>query len=108
MSFDPEHPPLSGPGKRYAFNLRGLAGKIVGTAVGAVGLILAAMFSLVLLTALLGAVIVFGGYFWWKTRALRQQMREAHLRAQAGREQNGGHVVGLTIEGRSVRQPDDL
>lgn len=107
MSFEHEPPPLSGPGKQYAFQLRGLAGKIVGAVAGAVGLILAATFSLVLLTALLGAVIVFGGYFWWKTRALRQQMREAHLRAQAGREQNAGHV-GLTIEGRSVRQPDDL
>jgi uncharacterized protein HemX len=106
MSFDHAPPPLPGPGKQYAFNLRGLAGKIVGAAVGAVALILAAMFSLVLLTALLGAGIVFGGYFWWKTRALRQQIREAVLRAQAGREQNAGHV-GITIEGRSVRQTDE-
>lgn len=106
MSFEHEPPPLSGPGTSYAFNLRGLAGKIVGVAVGAVGLVLAAMFSLVLMMALLGAGLVFGGYLWWKTRALRRQIREAQLQAQAGREQNAGHV-GVTIEGRSIRHPDD-
>lgn len=47
------------------------------TALVTVGVgVLALMFSAVLLAVLVVVAVVGGGYVWWRTRAIRQQMRE--------------------------------
>ena len=86
MALDNETPRLPGPGKHYQLHIGGLVGTLSGFVVAAVGLILAVTFSLVLFALLLGAGVLFGGYFWWKTRNLRRQLREEQLRARAPRE----------------------
>jgi hypothetical protein len=43
---------------------------------GAVTLILGIMFSVVVIAVLAALGLLVGGYFWWKTRKLRQAMRE--------------------------------
>ena len=53
--------------------------------------------SFVFLAIGLAVVLIFGGYLWWKTRALRGQLR-ARMQAHS---QPGGQV----IEGEVI--PDD-
>lgn len=67
--------------------------KFFALVLGTLLLVLGLMFSVVLLAVV--AVLGLGawGYFWWKTRALRQAMRE-----QAERTGNGGTI----IEGEAV------
>jgi O-antigen/teichoic acid export membrane protein len=57
-------------------HVEGVAGKVLGIALGAVLLVLTVTFSLALFAVLLSGVVLFGGYFWWKTRKLRKQMRK--------------------------------
>ena len=90
MPFDPSNessqPRLSGPGT-------GIIGKILATLASAVVLVVAFMVSLLVFAAVAAVALVIFGYLWWKTRALRKQMRE-HPR--------GGRV----IEGEVVQHPD--
>jgi hypothetical protein len=91
---DHESPGLEGPGKHDRPTV-GLAGSVLGFVAGAVGLVLAFMFSLVLVAVLLAVGIAFGGWFWWKTRKLRQHLREQppHARRPGERE-----VEGIVVE----------
>lgn len=84
-------PRLEGPGKHYRFELNGLPGTLVGIALGAVGLVLAVVFSLLIAAALLGMGVIFGGWFWWKTREARKLMRE--------RAQRMGQPLEREVEG---------
>lgn len=61
---------------------------------GAILLVVGFMFSLVILTivAVIGLVVL--GYFWWKTRKLRQALHEEAMRTMP----SDGHIV----EGESV------
>ena len=61
----------------------------------AVVLVVAFMFSLVILAAVAAVALVAGTYLWWKTRALRRQMRE---------RPPGGHV----IDGEVIRDKAKL
>ena len=73
----------------------GILGKVVTMVAGV--LLLAAAFMLSVLVFAVVAVVALGvlGYFWWKTRELRRQMRE---------HPPGGRV----IEGEAiVDMPDD-
>jgi cytochrome oxidase Cu insertion factor (SCO1/SenC/PrrC family) len=67
----------------------------------------AMMFSVVLFALLALAALLFWGYFWWKTRALRQAMRE-QARAQ-GFQAPGGDTPRKTtvIDGEAVRVDED-
>lgn len=58
------------------------------------------MFSAAVLVVLLIAVAIGSGIFWWKTRALRQQMREFQPPASV-MDDTGG--AGEIIEGEVVR-----
>lgn len=65
-------------------------------------LVLGFMFSLVALAIVAVAAIGLGGWFWWKTRALRKQMRAAaEARATSSRMETDDSVV---IEGQFVRE----
>ena len=66
---------------------RGVIARIVAIVVGAVALGAALMFSLVFFAVLAVAVLVFGGYFWWKTRAIRAQIRK-QMQDQAAAQQS--------------------
>ncbi|MBT0961319.1 hypothetical protein [Denitromonas iodatirespirans] len=77
--------------------------KIVGS-VAAIGLFgLALVFSVVVFAVVLTVGAAAGAWFWWKTRALRKQMREA----QPGRSQPGQSQEGLVIEGEVIREVDE-
>ncbi len=85
---------------------------VLGTlALFAVSLMFSVVFFAIVLT--LGAVA--WGYLWWKTRAVRRQMREraaaagaANGGAQRGRGPAGGAGGGMVIEGEVIREvPED-
>lgn len=61
-------------------------------------LVLAVMFSLAALAVVAIAGLIFAGWFWWKTRALRQQVKGA----TAGSAYRSGHI----IDGEVVRTTD--
>ncbi|MDR2112609.1 MAG: hypothetical protein LBQ62_05860, partial [Candidatus Accumulibacter sp.] len=50
---------------------QGLVARIVGAVFAVVAFGVAMMFSVVLFALLALAALLFWGYFWWKTRALR-------------------------------------
>ena len=62
-------PRLSGHGP-------GIIGKILATLASAVVLVVAFTISLLVFAAVAAIALVLVGYLWWKTRALRKQMRE--------------------------------
>ena len=65
ISFDPSGGPQ-----------QSLLAQIVGGVIGVIALIGAFMFSAVVFVAVAIVALVFWGWFWWKTRALRRQMQE--------------------------------
>ena len=71
----------------------GLIGKIVTFVASAAVLVVAFMFSLVILATVATIALLAGTYLGWKTRALRRQMRE---------RPTGGHV----IDGEVIREGD--
>ena len=65
--------------QRYArFNTQpqSLLGKVLTLVLGAAFLVLAFMFSLVALAVVAVGGTMLWGWLWWKTRAIRKQMRE--------------------------------
>ncbi|MFV0663372.1 hypothetical protein [Denitromonas sp.] len=75
--------------------------KIVGS-VAAIGLFgLALVFSVVVFAVVLTVGAAVWGWFWWKTRNLRKQMREAQAN-QPRRAQEG-----LVIEGEVIREVNE-
>jgi O-antigen/teichoic acid export membrane protein len=87
-----------------------LLGKVLSLLLGATFLVLAVMFSVVALAVIAVAGVVFAGWFWWKTRALRKAMREGQMGQQAfnaGRA-NATNTTASTkatvIEGEFVRE----
>lgn len=54
----------------------GLLGRLLTIAAGAVLMVAAFMFSLLVFAVALAGGLLVGGYLWWKTRELRKQMRE--------------------------------
>lgn len=76
-----------------------LLGKVLTFIVGIAFLILAFMFSIVALAVVAVGGTLFGGWLWWKTRALRKAMREATA-AAARRDEP-------VIEGEFVREVAD-
>ena len=84
---------------RFAHQPPGLLGKIIAFVLGAGFLVLAFMFSLVALAVLAVGGLMVWGWLWWKTRAIRQQMKEmqANMQKQAP-------VEGQIIEGEVIRE----
>ena len=83
----------------------GFLGKVVAFVLSVGLFALAFMFSLAALAVVVVVGIAFAGWFWWKTRALRRQMREQGVVFEtSGRP--GGSVSGQIIEGEVIRESD--
>ncbi|MBK7356013.1 hypothetical protein [Propionivibrio sp.] len=85
----------------------GVLTRILSVLVGVVVLTAAFMFSLVIFAVVAVAGLIFGFYFWWKTRELRRQMREQAAEQTGGRyaepAEAGSGAEGEIIEGEAVR-----
>ncbi len=79
--------------------LRKLAGLVVTVAI----LGLALMFSAALLTVIAIAGAIAWGYLWWKTRAVRKQMRDFQAQAVQRAEMASNDAV---FEGEVIRVVD--
>ncbi len=83
--------------------------RLIGLIVTAALIVLGLMFSVVLLAVIALVGVIGGGYLWWKTRALRRQMRQMQLQRMDA-EQSFGEVFkdevfeGEIIEGEVVRK----
>ncbi len=78
-----------------------LLGRILAFIVGAGVLVLAFMFSLVALAVIAVGGLLLWAWLWWKTRAIRQQMREqSPLNADFNRNNSSN---GQIIEGEVIR-----
>jgi uncharacterized membrane protein len=77
--------------------------RIVGVLLGAITLIVALLFSVVIFAVVLVVVAIAIGYLWWKTRALRRAAKagENPHSGQFGRREHAGHG-GRTIEATEV------
>lgn len=87
--------------QRYArFNTQpqSLLGKVLTLVLGAAFLVLAFMFSLVALAVVAVGGTMLWGWLWWKTRAIRKQMRE-----QSPQTATEGYI----IEGEVIRETDE-
>ena len=89
--------------QRYArFNTQpqSLLGKVLTLVLGAAFLVLAFMFSLVALAVVAVGGTMLWGWLWWKTRAIRKQMREQ------GRVFPPQPTEGNIIDGEVIRDTD--
>lgn len=73
MNTIPPAPQLPPPGTNP---ISGWLGKVLTVLLGSVLVILGVMFSLVALAVVAVGGMLFAGWFWWKTRALRQRMQQ--------------------------------
>lgn len=93
--------PLNQPKARHFAHsgrqARGPLEKLLAFVLSAGLVVLAVMFSLAALAVVAIAGLVFAGWFWWKTRALRRQVKETTASAY-----RSGHI----IEGEVVRTTD--
>lgn len=89
---------------RFARAPQGIAGKLL-TALFSVGLlVLGVMFSLVALAVAAVIGLLFAGWFWWKTRALRKALREAPPTASASRAADGDIIDGECVRETPSRE----
>ena len=97
INFDPDRRP-------------GLLARVLSVIVGLALLSVAFMFSLVFFAVVAVAGLLFWMYFMWKTRALRQQLRERmdeQVRAGAFEQPVSGPAAGgEIIDGEAVRVVD--
>lgn len=84
----------------------GVLGKALATVVTLAGAVLVFTLSLAMFAVLLVLGLGFGGYLWWKTRALRRALREQQAglaAAIAAHEAAHTAPVGTVIEGEFLR-----
>ncbi|MBX5463835.1 MAG: hypothetical protein IRZ28_22445 [Steroidobacteraceae bacterium] len=75
MRYDDDRFMLGYHGGRSPSRASGLLAKVLSVTAAAVVLISAVAVSLVLFAVALVALVVFGLYLWWKTRAVRKELR---------------------------------
>ena len=89
----------------------GPLGKALALLGGAVLLVLGFMFSLLLVAFAVATAAVVWGYLWWKTRALRRQLRERGPAMPADNVPSGhvfdGEAVRVEAANETERRPDD-
>ena len=85
----------------------GWLGKLLAVALAGVAIAAAFIFSIIFLAILAAAGVLVGGYLWFKTRALRRQLREQfaamQARAAATQGQEAMRPQGDVIEGEFAR-----
>jgi biopolymer transport protein ExbB/TolQ len=87
---------------------KGFFSQVLTVIVGIVVLGAAFMFSLVFFAVVAVAGLILWLYFWWKTRALRQQIREQMARQAAEPPVSSPAAAGGdVIEGEAVRVVDE-
>jgi hypothetical protein len=84
-----------------------LLARVLAVAVGMLALAAAFMFSIVIFAVLAVAGLVVWLYFLWKTRALRQQIREQMRAQDFASSAPEAESPGEVIEGESVRVVDE-
>lgn len=82
----------------------GLLQKISALAATIVLFGLALTFSVVLFAVVVTVGVVFLGYAWWKTRALRKAMREAQERTGNPTTPGTTSSTGIVLEGEVLRE----
>ena len=98
-----EEQPNAAPRMRLNQSPPTLLGKLVAFILGAAFLVLAFMFSLVALAVIAVAGLALWGWLWWKTRAVRKQMRE-QMHMSEPTPGAAAQRDGLIIEGEVVRE----
>lgn len=103
MPFDDGRPRLQGAKPAGA----GLLGRLFGVVFGIAALILTLTVSVFVFAAVLVIGAIAFGYFWWKTRDVRRQMRA--MREQYARGGFDGMPGGFPggFPGGAGRRPDD-
>ena len=86
---------LGGNGQRLRAPAPSLLGRLLTAAASAAVLVVAFMFSLVIFAAVAAIALLAGIYLWWKTRALRRQLRECPS-------------SGRVLEGEVIREAESL
>ena len=97
MQFDQERPLLGQRRGVYSTAMNVIV-KVAAVTAGAIMLISALVLSIVFVVGAVAVLLVVGGYFWWKTRDVRKQMRE-QMRTQV----RPPFAQGDVIEGVVVR-----
>ena len=94
---------FNGPGRNAGPLTRILAAILSALALG-----VALMFGLVFFVVLAVGGLIFWLYFWWKSRALRQQMRDQPPLSPADfvRPTENTPTSGEIIEGEATRVPE--
>ncbi len=77
--------------------------KVVTFLLGAALLVVGFMFSLVALAVVAVGAVLAGAWFWWKTRALRRELRE-QMRQQPPGAGGQQPFAGRIIEGEVIRE----
>ena len=87
---------------------KNMLSRLIGILAYAVVLGIALMFSVAFFAVLAIAALVLGGYFWWKTRALRRQIQEQMKNAQKARAPFRGSAENSNIiDGEATRLNDE-
>jgi ABC-type nickel/cobalt efflux system permease component RcnA len=86
---------------------KGVLAQVLTLVFSVVALGAAFMFSLVMFAIVAVAALIFGLFFWWKTRALRKQMREQMLNQSSGTPHFETASDSDVIEGEAVRVVDE-
>lgn len=115
MPFDDGRPRLSGAGPAGP----GLIGRVFGALFGIAALILALTASVFVFAFVLVIAVVVVGYLWWKTRAVRRQLRAMQEQfAARGMDRSGSATHrstprdaapppgGRVIDGEAVREDE--
>ena len=85
---------------------KGPVAQVLTAILGVIVLAGALMFSLVFFAVIAVAGLVLWGWFWWKTRALRRQIRE-QMQAQSVEMDSAPEAQGEVIEGEVIRVVDE-
>ncbi len=85
---------------------QGPVAQVLTAILGVLFLAGALMFSLVFFAVIAVAGLVLWGWFWWKTRALRRQIRE-QMQAQSVEMDSAPESEGEVIEGEVIRVVDE-
>jgi Flp pilus assembly protein TadB len=97
MLTNPGHFRFIGNKRQLPSQGRGFLGRLLTAITSVAVLALAFMFSIVIFALVAIAVLAFGTYVWWKTRALRRVLREKSM--------NEPPLGGRVIEGEVVPDP---